>query len=176
MHFVRLSSLTGFFVLLAAYLNTAKAQAIDQEYAESQGQEISISVGDTLVLGKPNSDLVFAFLDIFKKTRWDPSPLPQDEFTLKYKTYDSSTGNGFYRYFFRGDFDAAELPARYEGEKFVIKGLEVVKREKDGTPMDVLYLETQDPNTIIMVDVVNAAQFGELLTVLPAINSKHHDR
>ncbi len=176
MLFLRLFTLAGIFLFSATLSNNAQAQALDQEYEESQEQEIAISVGDTLVLGKPKSESVFAFIDIFKKTRWDPSPLPQDEFTLKYKTYDSTTGNGFYRYFFRGDFDAAELPARFQGEKFVIKGLEVVKKEKDGSPMNVIYLETQDPNTIIMVDIDNAAQYGEILTVLVALDPKSDDR
>ena len=90
---------------------------------EAQTQEVSVGAGDTMVLGKPTSPEVYAYLDIFRKTRWDPKPLPNDEFTQKFGTYDSSTGNGFFRYFFRGDFDAAELPASFEGRKLPILGV-----------------------------------------------------
>lgn len=138
----------------------------DPTFQHTEPVEVSITVGDTLVLGKPKSPTVFAFIDIFRKTRWDPNPLPNDEFTRKYTTYDSATGNGFYRYFFRGDFDAAELPAKYEGLKFRIKGIEVVSKEKDGSPMNVIYLETDLEDTIIMVDIDNAAEFGEIENVL----------
>ena len=139
---------------------------IDAEFADSEPQEVTISVGDTVVLGMPKSATVFAFIDIFRKTRWDPDPLPDDAFTRKYKTYDSSTGNGFYRFFFRGDFDAAELPATFKGAKFAIKGLEVVRKEKDGSPMNVIYLETGEPESVIMVDIDNAANYGEISNVI----------
>jgi hypothetical protein len=156
--------------LVAVQFVTAQS---DPTFTHTEPIEVSIMVGDTLVLGKPKSPTVFAFIDIFRKTRWDPNPLPNDEFTRKYKTYDSATGNGFYRYFFRGDFDAAELPATYEGRKFRIKGIEVVSKEKDGSPMNVIYLETERDDTIIMVDIDNAAEFGEIENVIfSAQNSK----
>jgi hypothetical protein len=156
--------------LFAAQIVAAQT---DPAFEHTEPVEVSITVGDTLVLGKPKSPTVFAFIDIFRKTRWDPNPLPNDEFTRKYKTYDSATGNGFYRYFFRGDFDAAELPAAYEGRKFRIKGIEVVSKEKDGSPMNVIYLETERDDTIIMVDIDNAAEFGEIENVIfSAQNSK----
>ena len=158
------------FFLFAAQFVAAQT---DPAFEHTEPVEVSITVGDTLVLGKPKSPTVFAFIDIFRKTRWDPKPLPNDEFTRKYKTYDSATGNGFYRYFFRGDFDAAELPATYEGRKFRIKGIEVVSKEKDGSPMNVIYLETEREDTIIMVDIDNAAEFGEIENVIfSAQNSK----
>lgn len=138
---------------------------IDKSMA-SEEQDVTITVGDTLVLGKSKGAQVFAFLDRFTKTRWDPRPLPLDSFTLKYQTYDSTTGNGFYRYFFRGDFDAAELENTYQGLKFEILGLEVLSREKDGSPMNVIYLKTDDPNTVIMVDVDPAFQYGEIESVI----------
>lgn len=148
----------GYSTPLAAQINT-NSESVTPE-------EVSISVGDTLVIGAPKAANVFAFIDIFKKTRWDPSPLPNDVFTQKYKTYDSATGNGFYRYFFRGDFDAAELPKEYQGRKFEILGLEVLKKEKDSSPINVIYLRTEDPNTIIMVDIDRAAEYLEIAQVI----------
>ncbi len=150
----------GYIVPVAAQVDTKLGTAPPEE------EEISISVGDTLVIGSPKSAKAFAFIDIFKKTRWDPSPLPNDAFTQKYNTYDSATGNGFYRYFFRGDFDAAELPIEYQGRKFAILGLEVLKKEKDSSPINVIYLQTEDPNTIIMVDIDKAVEYLEIATVI----------
>ena len=151
--------------LCIGYIVPVAAQDTKLEMAPPE-EEVSISVGDTLVIGSPKSAKAFAFIDIFKKTRWDPSPLPDDEFTQKYKTYDSTTGNGFYRYFFRGDFDAAELPIEYQGRKFEILGLEVLKKEKDSSPINVIYLRTEDPNTVIMVDIDKAAEYFEIATVI----------
>lgn len=150
----------GYIVSVAAQVN-AKL-----ETAPPEDEEVSISVGDTLVIGSPKSAKAFAFIDIFKKTRWDPSPLPNDAFTQKYNTYDSATGNGFYRYFFRGDFDAAELPIEYQGRKFAILGLEVLKKEKDSSPINVIYLQTEDSNTVLMVDIDKAVEYLEIAEVI----------
>jgi|DEB0MinimDraft_4_1074332.scaffolds.fasta_scaffold131018_1 hypothetical protein len=130
----------------------------------AQSQEVSVGAGDTIVLGKPTSPEVYAYIDIFRKTRWDPKPLPNDEFTQKFGTYDSSTGNGFFRYFFRGDFDAAELPASFEGRKLPILGVEVIPGKSEGNLVNVMYLKTDDPNEIIIVEFDDAMQFGELGT------------
>lgn len=171
MRFSIIASRTIFTLFLLFTAIRAEAQS-SEGVASNEAVEVNISVGDTLVLGKPKSPTVFAFIDIFRKTRWDPDPMPDDAFTRKFKTYDSATGNGFYRYFFRGDFDAAELPVSFEGRKFPIKGLEVVTKEKDGTPLNVVYLATDNENTIIMVDIDNATQFGEIENVILAQRNK----
>lgn len=171
MRFSIIASRTIFTLFLLFTAIRAEAQS-SEGVASNEAVEVNISVGDTLVLGKPKSPTVFAFIDIFRKTRWDPDPMPDDAFTRKFKTYDSATGNGFYRYFFRGDFDAAELPVSFEGRKFPIKGLEVVTKEKDGTPLNVVYLATDNENTIIMVDIDNATQFGEIENVILAERNK----
>lgn len=171
MRFSIIASRTIFTLFLLFTAIAAEAQS-SEGVASNEAVEVNISVGDTLVLGKPKSPTVFAFIDIFRKTRWDPDPMPDDAFTRKFKTYDSATGNGFYRYFFRGDFDAAELPVSFEGRKFPIKGLEVVTKEKDGTPLNVVYLATDNENTIIMVDIDNATQFGEIENVILAERNK----
>jgi hypothetical protein len=142
-------------------------------HLEAQTQEVSVGTGDTIVLGKPTSPEVFSYLDIFRKTRWDPKPLPNDEFTQKFGTYDSSTGNGFFRYFFRGDFDAAELPASFEGRKLPILGVEVIPGKVEGELVNVMYLKTGDPNEVIIVEFDNAMKFGELGTeVLLNVNKR----
>lgn len=167
MHVLKLVLKTLCLVGVSIGYSTPLAAQVDTNFeSTSQEELVSISVGDTLVIGSPKAANVFAFIDIFKKTRWDPSPLPNDIFTQKYKTYDSATGNGFYRYFFRGDFDAAELPKEYQGRKFEILGLEVLKKEKDSSPINVIYLRTEDPNTVIMVDIDRAAEYLEIAQVI----------
>lgn len=129
-----------------------------------QKVEMEIGTGDTAVIGKSNGAEVFAYLDIFRKTRWDPDPLPLDSFSMKYPTYDSSTGNGFYRYFFRGDFDAAELPNEFEGRELEILGIEVLVDTKTGGPKNIMYLKSDIPDTVIWVDFDEALKYGEIET------------
>jgi hypothetical protein len=154
--------------LLIGVLVFLPKSGFTQQHYEPLTGELYIAVGDTLVIGKPKSEKVFAFIDIFKKTRWDPRPLPEDAFTQKFGTYDSSTGNGFYRYFFRGDFDAAELPAHFEGRRFPILGIEVVTKEKNQTPLNVVYLKTDQEHVVIMVEIDNATQYDEIEGVIYA--------
>ena len=66
--------------------------------------------------------------------------------------------------FFRGDFDAAELPASFEGRKLPILGVEVIPGKSEGNLVNVMYLKTDDPNEIIIVEFDDAMQFGELGT------------
>lgn len=129
-----------------------------------QKVEMEIGTGDTAVIGKSNGAEVFAYIDIFRKTRWDPDPLPLDSFSMKYPTYDSATGNGFYRYFFRGDFDAAELPNAFEGRELEILGIEVLVDTKTGGPKNIMYLKSGIPDTVIWVDFDDALKYGEIET------------
>lgn len=129
-----------------------------------QKVEMEIGTGDTAVIGKSNGAEVFAYIDIFRKTRWDPDPLPLDSFSMKYPTYDSATGNGFYRYFFRGDFDAAELPNAFEGRELEILGIEVLVDTKTGGLKNIMYLKSGIPDTVIWVDFDDALKYGEIET------------
>lgn len=129
-----------------------------------QKVEMEIGTGDTAIIGKSKGAEVFAYLDIFRKTRWDPDPLPLDSFSMKYPTYDSATGNGFYRYFFRGDFDAAELPNEFEGRELEILGIEVLVDTKTGDPKNIMYLKSDIPDTVIWVDFDDSLKYGEIET------------
>lgn len=164
MNFTRTKSVKVLLIclLLSAFFNSANAQS----------KEVSVGAGDTILLGKPVSPEVFAYIDIFKKTRWDPKPLPDDEFTRRYGTYDSATGNGFFRYFFRGDFDAAELPATFQGRKMPILGVEVIPGKKEDQWVNVMYLKTKSPNEIVVVEFDEATQYGEIGTEVFLHSSK----
>lgn len=147
------------FLILVIFLFAFMPQLMAQEKVEME-----IGTGDTAIIGKSTGAEVFAYLDIFRKTRWDPDPLPLDSFTIKYPTYDSSTGNGFYRYFFRGDFDAAELPNAFEGRELEILGIEVLVDTKTGDPKNIMYLKSEIPDTVIWVDFDDAMKYGEIET------------
>lgn len=147
-----------FLLLLILFLTVAPFLKAQQKV------EMEIGTGDTAVIGKSKGAEVFAYLDIFRKTRWDPDPLPLDSFSMKYPTYDSATGNGFYRYFFRGDFDAAELPNEFEGRELEILGIEVLVDTKTGDPKNIMYLKSEIPDTVIWVDFDDALKYGEIET------------
>ena len=120
-------------------------------------EEIEIGMGDTALIGKPPMDGdkvsgIYYHLDIYRKTRWDPDA----------PGYDTATGNGFYQAFFKGDFDAAELPSTYAGKKLVVLGVEVLKNKNTGKDMYIMYLHSDVPNTVIWVDFYEAMATGEI--------------
>jgi hypothetical protein len=118
--------------------------------------EVDIGKGDTAVIGKTSAS-VFFHLDMYRRTRWEPGA----------PAYDTATGNGFYQSFFKGDYDAAELPSSYSGQKMVILGVEVLKNKNTGKDMNVMYLYGDIPNSIIWVDFDEAMATGEI-SYIPA--------
>lgn len=113
--------------------------------------EINIGRGDTALIGKTSAS-VFYHLDMYRRTRWEPGA----------PAYDTATGNGFYQSFFKGDYDAAELPSSYSGQKMVILGVEVLKNKNTGKDMNIMYLYGDMPNSIIWVDFDEAMATGEI--------------
>ena len=122
--------------------------------------EIEIGKGDTALIGK-TSLAEFVHLDIYRRTRWDPDATG----------YDTATGNGFYQSFFKGDYDAAELPALYAGRKFVILGVEVLKNKNTGKDMNIMYLHGDVENSVIWVDFDRAVETREI-SFIPAKRKK----
>jgi hypothetical protein len=118
--------------------------------------EIDIGRGDTAVIGKTSAS-VFFHLDMYRRTRWEPGA----------PAYDTSTGNGFYKSFFKGDYDAAELPSSYSGQKMVVLGVEVLMNKNTGKDMNIMYLYGDIPNSIIWVDFDEAMATGEI-SFIPA--------
>ncbi len=133
-----------FFISLLA-CNAVLAQKNEQV-------EVELKRGDTLQIGKTGGS-EFKHLDIYRKTRWAGNE----------PAYDTATGNGFFQSFFAtGDFDVAELPNEYAGRKFVVLGVEVLNNKKTGQPMNIMYLQGENPNMIIWVDFDKAFESGEL--------------
>lgn len=123
-------------------------------------EEIDIGRGDTAVIGKTSMS-EFVHLDIYRRTRWDPDA----------PGYDTATGNGFYQSFFKGDYDAAELPALYAGRKLVILGVEILKNKNTGKDMNIMYLHGDVPNSVIWVDFDRAVETKEI-SFIPAKRKK----
>ncbi len=113
--------------------------------------EVEIGRGDTAVIGK-TALAEFVHLDIYRRTRWDPDA----------PGYDTATGNGFYQSFFKGDYDAAELPSLYAGRKFVILGVEILKNKNTGKDMNIMYLHGDVENSVIWVDFDRAVETREI--------------
>lgn len=122
--------------------------------------EVEIGRGDTAVIGKTSLS-EFVHLDIYRRTRWDPDA----------PSYDTATGNGFYQSFFKGDYDAAELPALYAGRKFVILGVEILKNKNTGKDMNIMYLHGDVENSVIWVDFDRAVETREI-SFIPAKKKK----
>jgi hypothetical protein len=123
-------------------------------------EEIDIGCGDTAIIGKTSLS-EFVNLDIYRRTRWDPEAT----------AYDTATGNGFYQSFFKGDYDAAELPALYAGRKFVILGVEILKNKNTGKDMNIMYLHGDVENSVIWVDFDRAVETKEI-SFIPAKRKK----
>ncbi len=114
--------------------------------------EVELKVGDTLIIGHcPGKS--FTHLDLYRKTR----------FLGTEKPYDTTTGQGFFTSFFStGDFDVAELPCEYANKKFVIMGMEELQDKKTHKLRQVIYLKGDAPNSIIWVDLQEAAEALEI--------------
>ncbi|MBL7811709.1 MAG: hypothetical protein JNL57_05755 [Bacteroidetes bacterium] len=125
-------------------------------FGSLQGQtdsvERMIQRGDSLIVGTCYGSN-FKHLDMYRKTRWQGNE----------PTYDTATGTGFFASFFAtGDFDVAELPASYSRRKFEVIGVEVLTRKETGTPLNILYLRGDLPNSVIWVDFDEAFDSGEI--------------
>lgn len=115
--------------------------------------QTDVKVGDSLTLGKCTS-AEFGFLHIDKvvKTRWVDRGL----------TYDSTTGDGFYFYFFNeGDVDSKRLPCEYEGRKFRIASMSYHKKD-DGSKRLVIIGQIDDERTVLWIEVDAAIKAKEL--------------
>jgi hypothetical protein len=115
--------------------------------------QTDINIGDSLTLGKCSS-AEFGFLHIDKvvKTRWVDRGL----------TYDSTTGDGFYYYFFNeGDIDSRRLPCEYEGRKFRIASMSYHKKD-DGNKRLVILGQIDDERTVLWIEVDAAIKAKEL--------------
>lgn len=155
--YVKVGFMAFFFL---SSLTSSKSYAQNRPPAIPQEEEIEIGKGDTAVLKVPKGAMEYAFIDIYRKTRWAPNDGPN--IPKSTPGYDTATGNGFYADFFEGDFDVAELPSDFKGKKLVILGVEVLKNKNTGADMNIMYLNSEIPNSVIWVDFDEAVKFNEI--------------
>lgn len=117
-------------------------------------EEKTVNIGDEIVFGKCTLKDHYKYIDKYKKTRVVD--------TSKY--YDTSTGEGFYSFFFTsGDFDPSKLSAKYKGKKFKIISLEVFKDKATSVERRVIFVQLEEKNAIAWVEFDKAVESGELI-------------
>lgn len=121
----------------------------------SKGQQVKVtfSIGDTLELGECPDSLSFKRIDYYKKTRFVKNNL----------TYNKENGEGFYDYFFKdGDFDVSRLPCKYSGFLAVLISIQPFQDKKTGQVRNVFFCRGPEPNSILWIEIDDAANEGEI--------------
>lgn len=133
------------YILAVAALFTIMPQ---QTFAQAD-----VKVGDSLTLGQCSStEFGFLHIDLVVKTRWVDRGL----------TYDSTTGEGFYPYFFNeGDVDSRRLPCEYAGRRFRIASMSYHKND-DGSKRLVILGQIDNERTVLWIEADAAIAAKEL--------------
>jgi hypothetical protein len=131
-------TLCTLFVIQVANANTADSSR-------------SVQVGDSVVVSAcPTKGYVY--LQYYQKTRF-PSVT---------STYNKTTGEDFYEYFFLdGDFDAKPLPCSYGNKKYRIIGFRTLVDKNTGADRPVMFLDL-GPNTVLWVELNGAVESVEV--------------
>ncbi len=94
----------------------------------------------------------FMYIQFYQKTRF-PNPAA---------TYDKTTGDDFYEYFFLdGDFDVKPLPCSWAGKKYRIISIRTLVDKATGADRPVMFLELA-PNTVAWVELNGAVEALEV--------------
>lgn len=94
----------------------------------------------------------FQHIQYYKKTRF-PNPDA---------TYDKTTGDDFYEYFFQdGDFDAKYLPCEYGAKKYRIISIRTLVDKNTGLDRTVMFLDL-GLNTVAWVELPAAVDAMEI--------------
>ncbi len=111
----------------------------------------SVQVGDSaMVSACPVKGYVY--LQYYQKTR----------FTNVNATYNKTTGEDFYEYFFLdGDFDAKALPCSYGNKKYRILSIRTLVDKNTGADRPVMFLDL-GLNTVAWVELNGAVEAVEV--------------
>lgn len=113
----------GILLILLALTSRTDAQTQDSSRSVDVGDSVNISVC-------PGGG--FKYIQYYKKTRF-PNPNA---------TYNKTTGEDFYEYFFSdGDFDAKYLPCEFGGKKYRIISIRTLLDKNTGKDMTVMFLD-----------------------------------
>jgi hypothetical protein len=120
-------------------------------HLSAQEKEIHMGVGDSLLLGTCTDSSTYKSIDLLIKTRF-PNPG---------QSYNKETGEGFYDWFFNGDTDARRLPCSYAGNWFRV--VSIYSFDENGAARTVVFGQLTDENTVLWIEIENAAMLGEVL-------------
>jgi hypothetical protein len=119
--------------------------------ANSTDSSRRVDVGDSVFISQCINN-TYQYIQYYQKTRF-PNPKA---------TYDKTTGDDFYEYFFLdGDFDVKTLPCEYGGRKYKILSIRVFADKKTGLDRPVMFLEL-GPNTVAWVELNGAVEKLEI--------------
>lgn len=119
---------------------------------DTDHRDIDISVGDTLEFWNCEGDN-FEFIDLYSKTRFEETDL----------VYDSTTGEGFYEYFFTtGDFDVHRLTCDYARTKCIITAINYVT-DDDGSQRLVIFATIKANEKVAWIEAQEAFSAGEVV-------------
>lgn len=111
----------------------------------------SVQVGDSVMISVCPAK-GYTYLQYYQKTR----------FTNINATYNKTTGEDFYEYFFLdGDFDAKALPCTYGGKKYRIISIRTMVDKNTGADRPVMFLDL-GPNTVAWVELNGAVEAVEV--------------
>jgi hypothetical protein len=133
------------FFLLCFFSTLAFAKAGTQDSSRA------VQVGDSVFIGSCPSK-GFKYIQYYRKTRF-PNPNA---------TYNKTTGDDFYEFFFLdGDFDAKILPCEYAGKKFRVISLRTMMDKTTGADRHVMFLDL-GPDTVAWVELDGAVSQLEI--------------
>jgi hypothetical protein len=113
--------------------------------ADTKDSSRTVQVGDSVFVGICPAK-GFKYIQYYRKTRF-PSPNA---------TYNKTTGDDFYEFFFLdGDFDAKILPCEFASKKYRIISLRTMMDKNTGADRHVMFLDL-GPNTVAWVELDGA--------------------
>ena len=111
----------------------------------------SVQVGDSVMVSICPAK-GYVYLQYYQKTR----------FTNINASYNKTTGEDFYEYFFLdGDFDAKALPCSFGNKKYRIISFRTLVDKNTGADRPVMFLEL-GPNTVAWVELNGAVDAVEV--------------
>lgn len=119
--------------------------------AETADSSRAVNIGDSVIISACPAK-GFQHIQYYKKTRFsDPNA-----------TYDKTTGDNFYEYFFsEGDFDAKYLPCEFGGKAYRIIAFKTLVDKNTGADRNVMFLDL-GLNTIAWVELPAAVEAMEI--------------
>ncbi|MDP2175760.1 MAG: hypothetical protein Q8K70_07620 [Bacteroidota bacterium] len=119
--------------------------------AKSTDSTRRVDVGDSVFISNCLNN-TYKHIQFYRKTRF---PNPQ-------ATYNKTTGDDFYEYFFLdGDFDVKTLPCEYGNQKYRIISIRVFADKKTGQDRPVMFLDL-GLNTVAWVELNGAVESLEI--------------